>query len=98
MGRGGENFSDCLNSQQFASDYREKYEEEVTKEFQRQMKVRIVGFRQDEAGEWIVDLECGHSQHIRHNPPWTERAWVLSPEGRAAHLGGELECRKCDSG
>jgi len=30
----------------------------------------IVGFHQDERGEWIAELECGHARHIRHEPPW----------------------------
>jgi hypothetical protein len=57
----------------------------------------IVGFRQDDAGDWIADLECGHSQHVRHNPPWMNRPWVVTPEGRAAHLGKELACSKCNT-
>ena len=57
---------------------------------------RIVGFRQDQEGEWIADLECGHSQHVRHAPPWQERPWVLSPEGRAGRLGTWLPCRLCE--
>jgi hypothetical protein len=56
---------------------------------------RIVGFRQDQEGEWIADLECGHSQHVRHTPPWQERPWVLSPEGRSGRLGTRLPCRLC---
>ncbi|HZA98969.1 MAG TPA: DUF3565 domain-containing protein [Gemmatimonadales bacterium] len=56
---------------------------------------RIVGFRQDQEGEWIAELECGHSQHVRHTPPWQERPWVLTPEGRTSRLGTQLHCRIC---
>jgi hypothetical protein len=56
---------------------------------------RIVGFRQDEEREWIADLECGHSQHVRHSPPWQERPWVVTPEGRASRLGTRIPCRLC---
>jgi hypothetical protein len=61
---------------------------------------RIINFRQDsfhqdDVGEWIADLECGHSQHVRHQPPWTLRPWVLSEEGRREFLGYELLCVKC---
>ena len=42
----------------------------------------IVGFHQDQEGDWVAELDCGHNQHVRHNPPWQERAWVLSSEGR----------------
>lgn len=59
---------------------------------------KIVGFHMDENQDWIADLECGHTQHVRHNPPWTLRPWVLTDEGRASHLGHELNCIKCDVG
>jgi hypothetical protein len=56
---------------------------------------KIAGFHQDENGDWVADLECGHGQHVRHNPPWLSRPWVTTPEGRTAHLGRELDCKKC---
>jgi hypothetical protein len=34
---------------------------------------KIVGFHQDEFLDWVDDLECGHRQHVRHNPRWTTR-------------------------
>ena len=57
---------------------------------------QIVGFRQDKEGEWIAELECGHSQHVRHTPPWQERPWALTPEGRAGRVGTWLLCRLCE--
>jgi hypothetical protein len=57
---------------------------------------KIIAFHQDEAGHWVADLDCGHTQHVRHDPPWMVRKWVLTPEGRAAHLGRELPCLACD--
>jgi hypothetical protein len=57
---------------------------------------RIVGFPQDEEEHWVADLECGHMQHVRHQPPWINRPWVVTPEGRARVLGSTLECRQCD--
>ncbi|MGN6392615.1 MAG: DUF3565 domain-containing protein [Gemmatimonadales bacterium] len=57
---------------------------------------RITGFRQDPEGDWIAKLECGHQQHVRHNPPWQVRAWVTTPAGRESRLGTALECRQCD--
>ena len=56
---------------------------------------RVVGFRRDEEGHWVAELECGHSQHVRHDPPWQNRPWVLSAEGRARFLGTALECVEC---
>lgn len=59
------------------------------------MQSTIVGFHQDEQGDWIADLSCGHTQHVRHRPPWTLRPWVITEEGRRKHLGTTLMCRKC---
>lgn len=56
----------------------------------------IVGFHQDEEQHWVAELSCGHNQHTRHNPPLIERNWVLSEEGRQAHLGTVLNCVRCD--
>jgi tellurite resistance-related uncharacterized protein len=56
----------------------------------------IDGFRQDDVGDWVAELSCLHGQHVRHQPPFRDRSWVLSPEGRAAHVGAALECPLCD--
>ena len=56
----------------------------------------IAGFEQDDVGDWVAQLECGHRQHVRHHPPWRERAWVLSAKGREERIGSPLECRACD--
>jgi hypothetical protein len=60
------------------------------------MKHKITGFHRDEAGDWVADLECGHTQHVRHQPPFQMRPWVMTPEGRQSRLGVELECAKCN--
>jgi hypothetical protein len=60
------------------------------------MKRAIMGWRQDEAGDWVAELSCGHGQHVRHNPPLSFRAWVLEPEGRESFIGFALDCTKCD--
>ncbi|MDE2420222.1 MAG: DUF3565 domain-containing protein [Gammaproteobacteria bacterium] len=59
---------------------------------------RIVGFHQDIESHWVAELECGHFQHVRHNPPWMNRLWVITPEGRDQKIGMMLQCKKCDSG
>ena len=56
----------------------------------------IVGFRQDDQGDWIAELSCLHSQHVRHRPPFQDRSWVLTEPGRAERVGTELECPLCD--
>lgn len=60
------------------------------------LKREIRGFHRDAEGHWVAELSCGHGQHQRHDPPWTERPWVLDPRERRARLGVELECRRCD--
>ena len=60
------------------------------------MKRAIVGFRCDEEGDWIADLDCGHGQHTRHRPPFVSRPWVVSEAGRKAMLGRPLDCLRCD--
>jgi hypothetical protein len=62
------------------------------------MKQRIVGFHQDEERHWVAQLACGHNQHVRHEPPWMLRPWVLTPVGRARAVGEMLNCVKCDAG
>ena len=61
------------------------------------MQRAIVGFHRDEQQHWVATLDCGHTQHVRHDPPWTIREWVTTVEGRAAHLGLLLPCKLCDS-
>jgi hypothetical protein len=56
----------------------------------------ITGFHQDEESHWVAELECGHNQHVRHNPPWFVRTWVTTEEGRRAALGSTLNCKLCD--
>lgn len=58
----------------------------------------ITGFHLDEHGDWVAELACGHFQHVRHDPPWTLRPWVMTEAGRSGALGRSLECRKCDAG
>ncbi|RMH32771.1 MAG: DUF3565 domain-containing protein [Nitrospirae bacterium] len=60
------------------------------------MNQPIIGFHQDEHGDWIADLACGHIQHVRHHPPWIVRPWVTTPEGRHERLGTLLPCRLCN--
>jgi len=56
----------------------------------------IVGFHEDDVGDWVAELSCLHGQHVRHQPPFRERPWVVDAVGRAAHVGTELDCPLCD--
>ena len=60
------------------------------------MKQKITGFHQDEFEHWVADLNCGHTQHVRHDPPWQLRPWVTSERARAEKIGYELECVECE--
>lgn len=60
------------------------------------LKQPITGFHLDSEDHWVADLECGHAQHVRHDPPWTERPWVTTEEGRNGYLGQPLNCVRCD--
>ena len=57
-----------------------------------------MGYHTDDLNDWVAELRCGHFQHVRHNPPWQNRPWVESEEGRASKLGLLLNCSKCDEG
>jgi Protein of unknown function (DUF3565) len=56
----------------------------------------IVGFRQDLEQHWVAELDCGHCQHTRHEPPFFPRPWVITEEGRLEHIGQILNCVLCD--
>jgi hypothetical protein len=60
------------------------------------MQRSVVGFYQDEEGHWAARLDCGHSIHVRHDPPWTIRDWVTTQAGRARRVGSLMDCKKCD--
>lgn len=60
------------------------------------MKRAIVRFHKDEKEDWVADLECGHQQHVRHNPPWQIREWITTEVGRHNKLGYLLNCKECD--
>ncbi len=55
----------------------------------------VLSFEQDDVGDWVARLSCGHSQHVRHQPPWLSRPWVTTEEGRRCHVGIELNCQLC---
>lgn len=60
------------------------------------MTRQITGFVQDDEGHWVAILECGHRQHVRHDPPLTNRPLLLTVEGRRSLIGFELTCRECE--
>ena len=60
------------------------------------MQRAIVGFHQDERGDWIAELACGHRRHVRHRPPFEVREWVVDDASRQARLGTPIDCGRCD--
>lgn len=60
------------------------------------MERRIIGYLQGAEEQWVAVLECGHTQQVRHDPPWTMREWVTTEEGRMAHVGTTLDCKQCE--
>ena len=60
------------------------------------MEQPIIGYHQDEVGDWVADLACGHGQHIRHEPPLSNRPWVATKAGRNRFIGQMLTCKICD--
>ncbi len=60
------------------------------------MNRAIVGFHRDDAGDWVAELSCLHTQHVRHRPPFRLAPWVLDDAEREARVGSPLECPLCD--
>ncbi|MDG7001319.1 MAG: DUF3565 domain-containing protein, partial [Nitrososphaerota archaeon] len=61
----------------------------------------IVGFRQDELGDWVAELSCLHAQYVRHRPPFQIRPWVLDDDERIKNrelvlrfVNADLETRR----
>lgn len=55
-----------------------------------------MGFHQDDGGTWVAELDCEHTQHVRHSPPFRSAPWVLDDTERDARIGTDLECPLCD--
>ena len=60
------------------------------------MKQKITDFHLDEENDWVAELECHHGQHVRHQPPFINRPWVITIKGREGKIGETLNCIKCD--
>jgi tellurite methyltransferase len=56
----------------------------------------IIGFHKDLEQHWVAELDCGHCQHTRHEPPFFSRPWVIIEAGRLEHIGQLLNCVLCD--
>lgn len=57
----------------------------------------ITGFYNDEKGDWVAALNCCHGQHVRHNPPFMRRPWVVTEDGRRSRIGATVDCLKCNN-
>jgi len=60
------------------------------------MERNITDFHTDKENHWVAELECGHGQHVRHDPPLIYREWVLTEDGRKQRIGQILNCVRCD--
>ena len=56
----------------------------------------MTGFHRDDDGAWVAELSCLHSQHIRHQPPFWEAAWIEDDQERTRRVGHHLDCPLCD--
>jgi tellurite resistance-related uncharacterized protein len=56
----------------------------------------MTGFRRDEDGDWVAELSCLHSQHVRHRPPFWNAHWIEDEAERQARIGEPLDCPLCD--
>ena len=56
----------------------------------------IAGYHQDNEGDWVAEISCGHTQHVRHRPPFQSRGWVLEEKGRADRIGTEIDRTLCE--
>jgi tellurite resistance-related uncharacterized protein len=61
------------------------------------MERPIADFGLGSDGDPVAVLNCGHSQHVRHNPPFINRPWVVTREGRDGMIGKPLNCVRCDN-
>lgn len=59
------------------------------------MENAIIGYHLDSENDWVAELSCGHFQHVRHNPPFINRPWVITQSGRNNMIGYKLCCIKC---
>jgi tellurite resistance-related uncharacterized protein len=57
---------------------------------------QIIGWHDDDDGDWVAELSCLHGQHVRHRPPFRVAPWVETEEGRRRHVGTDLDCPLCD--
>jgi len=60
------------------------------------MQRPITDFGVDHEGDPFAVLSCGHRQHVRHTPPFTNRPWVMTQAGRRSKLGVMLNCARCE--
>ncbi len=60
------------------------------------MERSITVFALDDKGDPIAILSCGHPQHVRNNPPFINRPWVATEQGRNGMIGKILNCVRCD--
>lgn len=58
---------------------------------------RIVRVNLESEDTCVVDLDCGHSRHVRDRPPFEDYSWVRDADARRARIGALIECGRCDA-
>jgi len=58
---------------------------------------RIVAVREQSEGVGVIDLDCGHSRHVRDRPPQESFPWIRDEDERRARIGTTIECGSCDA-
>lgn len=61
------------------------------------MERRILRIHDESPTVCVVDLDCGHSRHVRDRPPLETHPWVRDAEQRLARIGAKIECGSCDA-
>lgn len=95
VGKSAANCEICLHHFSFAASTAAPFPPLGVTVLFRPVERTITGFHKDENDDWVADLSCGHGLHMRHNPPWLVREWVLTEAGRQSFIGHVVHCKKC---
>ncbi len=55
----------------------------------------IESLRRESEHAVVLRLGCGHTRHVRHNPPLSDHPWVVDQAASAEKVGQAIECGAC---